>query len=459
MNALEQHIFFFSMKKRKPKKKKGNRKTTLWLIPIIIIGIAALGFYPLSSTHFVKRAKKLLKHAAIDSCTMDKVSLTLYSGVIIKNLHIHERVDAKKTVHAHLPEVKIDYRFFKVVPRWKKSKAALKNRFLAKANKSKSRGKGNSTALPTLYNNTIKPSLLLLSCIKTVSLKGAAFHVDSLGTKVLEVSGLDCRVKVNQADSSRMKIKLSADTFQNTQVKVLQMRSKVSIDSSLCTVDRITGKVFNGTMKGALTLDLPKNRIVSGNIGLKDIYLEKMYRSRRDETGTMSGRCNFSMVLDPGVADLGALEGRGTFAMRDVSMNELPALKKFVRLTDLTSLFHLTFKKLQGDFVIKDGKVTSDTITGEGKPISVNASGWFKQEKGKYNYKVKGLFDAEYKDSIPRIVWNALVPEEKGRRSFFCTVYGDEKSLSVSLEKRVMRRAINNAFEEFGKEMEGLFKR
>lgn len=404
----------------------------------------------------------MLKHAAIDSCSVENVSFTFFRGLIIKNLSIQEMIDTRRTLHAVIPELTVDYRIFKVIPRWKKSKASLRNRFSNQAYGIKKMGesddKKKQNMLPVLYHSIIKSNNLLLSCIKVIALKDASISVDSLGRNSIKLSGLDCKVQVNKDDSTRMKIKLSTDTFRNTRLEIVKMRVKMAIDSSQCTVSRIEGNVFNGKMKGAVTLDLQNNRINSGNIELKNIYLERIYRSGKDEKGSMFGRCDMSMKLDPGVADFNMLQGSGTFKMRNVSMNELPALKKFVRLTGLTSLFHLTFRHLQGDFIIRGDRVTSDRIKGEGKPISVSASGWFRQKKGKYNYKVKGVFDAEYKDSIPKIVWNALVPEEKDQRSFFCTVFGDDKSLNISLEKRVMRRAVNNAFKDFSKEIGNIFK-
>jgi hypothetical protein len=422
-----------------------------------------------SHSRFVKKIKGFLKYAAIDSCSVKKVSWTFCRGMVIKDLFIRERIDNRKSLQVILPEVRIDYRFFRVLRRWKKCKASLRNRFSPKAKQVPKSGekrkwrKGKrhvgSKILPALYSDVLHPGFLLFSCINSVALDNASVIVDSSGSKVLYMSGLDCKIHVNKMDSTRLKMKLSTDKIKKHALEASHMQMNIFFDGPLCSIRKMKGKIFNGKISGECNLNLKKNMITGGKIHLKNMLLEKVYTSKKNEDGTLSGRSDFSMTFDPGIAELRSLQGKGTFKMKDVSMDKLPALRKFVRITDLPSLFHLRFRKLEGDFYIKKGTITSKSITGEGKPVSIEASGWLKRNKGQYNYKVKGIFDPEYKDSISSIFWNALVPEEKGRRSFYCTVYGDDKSLSISLEKRVMRRAINNAFKDFSDEIGDIFRR
>ena len=68
-------------------------------------------------------------------------------------------------------------------------------------------------------------------------------------------------------------------------------------------------------------------------------------------------------------------------------------------------------------------------------------------------------FEAYYKDSISLVIWDAMLPEKDGRRLFECRVYGTPGSPTVSLDKKIARRAVKSVFKSFQKELKGMFRK
>ncbi len=446
------------MTKKASKTKIKTAPILWWLTIFSVIVFVVLGNCFFESVWFSQRTERLLRYAALDSCSAEKVSFSLFRGVRIKDLKIDEAIENGKTVSLKIPQLVILFRPIKLYSRWKTYKKGIHRRFETKRHKRSSSGKSLGI-LSDLYGLVKEHDRLLLPALKLISANGVEVSVDSVGIPLYSLTGGSCKIRIDKRDSSKIYLKGSVKNALIGALFFEKVHGKALLHGPCVTVQKIKGNLLEGKFLGEGRCYFHTNKIGYCQIEAKQLSLEKAYALQSAQGGAMTGRADFTLHIDSSYAQIDSLRGKGFFTMSDVSLEKLPALVKFVRLTDLSSLFHLRFSEISGAIGFSHDTLSFDSINGEGEPVSVVSSGWYRPVKSRYNFAVKGIFQPHYQDSLPEIVWNALVAEEEGRRSFKCTVYGDQKSLNISLEKQVMRRALNNAFQNFGKELRSLFRR
>jgi hypothetical protein len=67
--------------------------------------------------------------------------------------------------------------------------------------------------------------------------------------------------------------------------------------------------------------------------------------------------------------------------------------------------------------------------------------------------RLKGLLSAESSARLKPVVRKTLLPADGGRRMFVCTLKGTFSQPIVSLDNELLRRAVSNAFEEWGRDL------
>ncbi len=432
-------------------------------IPAILLMVfgscVLIGFFlPVSHVSFNKKAEKIIKKkAGLDSCVTGKVKITLFRGITITDLVCIKYLDAEKRLTIEIPLVRIRYRFLKIVSRWKALNAAL---FPAQKHIRKKKIRWHSrTMVSMLYSHIIHADTLALSCVKSLAVRNARVSIDSMDALMLQVKAVNGTIRVPGGNPQRLKIKLSAKELRNGAIRVSRPVVTMQFDGPWCVIKKAEGRVFDAKFKAKCELDCMQNRIINGLFEITDFNIAQWYATLGDTLGSIAGRGTFVMMIDIGNSDFTGLKGKGHIEMTDVIVDEIPFITTIALLTELEGLSHLTFKEITGDFVVKEGKIYSENINSHGDPLSLYIKGWIRPEDVDFDFDLKGVFEAYYKDSVSEIAWNAMLPDEDDRRLFKCRVYGTPDSPTVSLDKKIARRAVRSVFQSLGQEIKGMFRK
>jgi hypothetical protein len=310
-----------------------------------------------------------------------------------------------------------------------------------------------------LYSRIISADTLVLSCVKLLAVKNARVSIDSLDALMLQVKAIDGTIRVPGGSVQHLKVKLSAKELRSDAIRVSRPVVTMQFDGPWCVIKKAEGTVFDAKFKVKCELDCMQNKIINGLFEITNFDLAQWYATFNDTLGSLDGRGTFLMMIDTCDSDFKGVTGRGHIKMTDVIADEIPLITTIALLTELEGLLHLTFKEITGDFVVKEGKIYSDNINSHGDPLSVYIKGWIRPEDVHFDFDLKGVFEAYYKDSVSAIVWNAMLPDEDDRRLFKCTVYGTPDSPTVSLDKKIARRAVRSVFQSLGQDIKGMFRK
>jgi len=435
------------------------RNSVLAAVLIAVGSCVLIGFYlPISHVSFNKKTEKIIKKkAGLDSCVTGKVKITLFRGITITDLVCIKDLDTEKRLMVTIPSVRIRYRLLKIVSRWKALNTAL---FPAQKRIRKKKIRWHSrTIVSMLYSRIISADTLVLSCVNSLAVKNARVSIDSPDTTVFQVKDIDGIIRVPGGSAQHLKVKLSAKELKTDAIRVSRPVVSMQFDGPWCVIKKAEGTVFDARYNAKCELDCMQDKIINGLFEITNFDLTQLYATLDDTLGSIAGRGTFIMMIDTGNSDFTNFKGRGHIKMTDVIADEIPLITTVALLTELEGLSHLTFKEITGDFVVKEGKIYSDNIEGPGDPLSVYITGWIRPEDVNFDFDLKGIFEAYYKDSISVIVWNAMLPEEDGRRLFKCTVYGTPDSPTVSLDKKIARRAVRSVFQSLRQDLKGIFRK
>lgn len=438
---------------------------TAFVISGIIVLISLIGFFPLSHDYFNRQAKVLFKHAGADSCALEGVSITPYSGTVTcKKLVVYERIDAAKRMKIEARNVSLQVYPVRVIKKYEACVQVLRNNLRQSVlvnyvigQRRTASAKGEQV-LSALHRELTGSDTILFSCVKSVRFEDVNLVVDSITTRIISVSSVSGQIRIQRVDTLAVSILGSADTARIYGLTAMEPEVALELHGPLCRVLKLNGTVCEGEVRASGTVDLPRAEIGKWDVDYSRGNLALLYALKQYHSGTLTGRCSFSLHVLPGPARIDQLSGVVHVQMDSVSADNLPVLTRIALLTRILGFEHMKFKSIAGDLDVKNKRIETENLTGLGDPLTVYAKGWVQTDIGSFNYKLKAVIAASYKDSLAPIVWNTLLPEPDGSRSFSCTVFGTEENPSVSLEQDLAKRAINSVLESLGDKIKDFFK-
>jgi hypothetical protein len=204
-------------------------------------------------------------------------------------------------------------------------------------------------------------------------------------------------------------------------------------------------------------MDIGRSRFDSCTVTLKNVDLEKQYNSLHIGTGTLRGKLQSVFSFTPGPLREDSLFGSGTLTVNDMVADGLPMQKNLIVLLALPGLSHLEFSSVNAQFALRREKIVITRVTGTGKTLDAVSSGWI-NANGYFFLNITGLLTKESTDSLSEFVRNTLIPAENGRRSFECSVRGTLENPVLTLNKQLVQRAVQNAFESLQNSINDYFK-
>jgi hypothetical protein len=427
------------------------------IIFLVGLGLLAAGFFPIRYTFLSPSVQRILQiKGRLDSCAVGSVSLSPFHQIIITDVYARKHIGGGKQLVYIIPKIHIKHRFLYFCARWKQSYAISQNIFKPLRLRTTWDG-GQEQILRNLYTIIDQIDTVLLSGIRSISVDGCAVTCSDSGKTIFHIHDLNGGISSRLDSVPDLTVKCSAPTVHINDLVIGRPVLQFRILGPGCSVKKMEGKVYGGRYKVEADLDLKNNTITEGTVELQKIDCAAWYASLPEAGGTLKGEAEISLRLENSGTVFSQVKGTGEFKATDVVADNLNFIQKVVVLAELTKLNHLTFPEVKGTFIVRDARIWSDNCKGEGDPLSVKLAGWIHPEDGTLQINTRGTFEAYYKDSIPNLIWNSLLPEDEGRRSCICTISGSTSSPSVSIDRQIARRAVKNVFQSIGEELKGMF--
>lgn len=419
------------------------------LLLITFIFFLLILFGLLFPINIKKPTTNLIKIAHIDSIQVESAKLHLPDKIKFKNLHLQNRLSRTHNLNIDIEKAHGNINLFYTLNNQEKLFQQLKGKFRWNFIQNK------DYHIPFIFKQFSGEDTLLIPIFETLKVDNSNFIIDSLGCQIASFKNLNFNINTKKSNLPSFKIDLKCNNALLYQLKLEDIKTEIHIKKQKLSIPQITGEVGGGSFKFKdINIDPLTNNISTGSITVRKTKLEQMFKLDR---GVISGTVDVNADVDSSFISLPQLKAKGNLSIQNLNAENIPLLRKVVKLTDIKSLEKVSFDKLEADFIIFDGKVHSDSIIATGKDFSLTGSGYIKPETQYFYYNVIGVFEKHMKDSVSTLVWDALLPMKDGRKYFKCLIEGTPKNPSVHLKREMVKSAAKSIFKSIKKDFKSLF--
>lgn len=426
------------------------KKLLSYLFSIFVI-FAILTFIAgiLIPVNIKKPVKHLLKTAHLDSVEMGKANLHLPDDIKFTNFTLKNKLSKSHTLHISSEKIHGDVRFFYTLSYRKKLQEVIKGKFKWNFIESK------DYHIPFLFNEFSNEDTILVPVFEKLKLNNCRIEIDSLGYKIASLNKIDIDINTSKSKLPSFDLNVKCKDAKYYNIIKSNFEGNLNLRQNILSSNLLSGNLSDGSFQVKdLKVNPIKNIIYSANISAKKINLDKLFKLN---SGSIKGSINLKAEIDSSFISLPYIKSQGTISIKNLIAENIPLLKKVVKLTEITSLEKVEFEKLDADFISQNGKIISDSIIAKGKDFSLSGSGYIKPENQYFYYNVKGVFEPHMKDSMSTLVWDALLPGRNGKKYFTCLIEGTPQNPSVHLKREMVKSAAKSIFKSIKQDFKSLF--
>lgn len=423
----------------------------LWLgIPLCLIIIA--GFVPFSNAMLREKAVRMLEQSSGASCSMQRFSLTPWLGFSMDGLALTKK-DRQAMWQASIPHVRMSYRILPLLFRCVVIKDfALENpqiRLVLPTFPRQNQAQEKVFDIQDLKQRLA--GLPFTVTMKNISTEEGTVSVEQKGQGILSGSGISVRMRIGYAKTLTLAGKASAKRLTLSGLWDLEnVHTSLRVSDLDVVLEHCRGDFYGGKCIASGEADLGENVLEGFRAELSHVNLTKLYQASRIRQGQCDGRLDAKVEFGRSMLAPDSLKGRGRVALSKVSVHDLPLQSSLIVFVAIPQIRNITFSKISTSLEIRNGKVFTPDIQGDGDPIDIRADGWVAFD-GYFSHKLEGIFSRELVSSFHRVIANSLDDAPDGRKSFKCTVYGKFNNPRIDIDRKIQERAVSNVIDEVGK--------
>lgn len=419
-------------------------------VALLIIIVIVAGFFPYSNSLVTAKLQRYIKSYSLDTLVLEKVTITPWKSIEIKNIHFSKRLSSSSIVSGQ-----IDHATFKVnilsLLLWQKNFKEQKELI-----KITNQGKTTTDRALLSIQNQLNFLQKIPNWRELVCNQASITHKDTLSklNRSYELISLKCNRSADNSPlegSFRFKeINLGKDVF-----KVNNFNGTFSIDSGLIQLSKCKGDFLDGKVKIDSKVNLAAHLFENLLLELQDINLAHIYKADIKNEGTITGILDLEFHVPKSNFQVDSITGNGTITGKHIKISEVPVLKSLASLLSIPSLKKLEFDRIKSQFHVKQRTFTTE-MQGFGDQLDFKSAGWI-QENGSLNQQFVGTLSKDLVKSLPKEVVATLYEVKDSRREFNCRIYGSVKEPKFEFDKKMIQRAINNVFDNVSKSLMQFF--
>ncbi len=242
--------------------------------------------------------------------------------------------------------------------------------------------------------------------------------------------------------------KTAVDTLRVGRRHTLHdVHSVFRLVNDMLDIDSLTGRYAGGHLRGHGVVRLRRRMLdtVTCELSALDagVWHETVVAGKGILTGDVDVRARFGrsrLVLD-------SLDGAITVASSGLTAADTPLQKTLATLFGTDAMRRFSFERVGAEMRLAGGRLDVLTAEAAGSPLSFATQGWVRFD-GSLSQRLTGSIDRATVDDLSPLVRHVLIRAPNGERRFVCQVTGAFARPVVSLEKGMMKRAVERAIEE-----------
>jgi hypothetical protein len=422
----------------------------------ILLFIILLGFVPFSNQVLKIKVERILKESFVDSCTVDKLTITLWTGVSVKNIRCAWHDPSGVLYTCAVPEAGVSYHVLPIIFKH----LIIKNIMLEKP-----RLTCIVPAAPALPPTAPHEQFSLdkfsdalagfpyTVFIKNITLSKARIFVTQKRNTIMDCRGLGLSMKIGLDRSIALDGACEADSVCLLEAwHLTRLKAGLKIRGLKVTLDNCKAECYGGRISARAGADLTRSTLDELGIAVSHVKLDQWYADEKAGPGRLTGKLDASMDFQPSMLCVDSLKASGTIKITGVAASDLPLQKNLIVVLAVPRLATMHFSKISSDLDLKNGKIFTENIKGEGDPMDFKADGWVDMD-GRFSERVNAEFSGEFMRTLPPLFQKSLLPVEgdPDKRAFTCSASGTFKNPHVSVDQRIVNRAVENIITEIGK--------
>jgi hypothetical protein len=433
----------------------------LGLIGVVTLVIVA-GLIPFSNTPLKTAVERLLRESLPGSLTIDNMTVTLWTGVTLKNIRYSSQDADGGTVVCSIPRVAVSYYLLPLLLK----RVIIKKMYLERPElffnapvsplKKASAGAVSFDAFERALE-TIPYTLV----VREISIIDAHAVIARHGRRVAEGKGLNCWLKIGLKRTLTLQGRLAvADLEVLDTWRAVKVKATFQVNGAEAVVDNFHATLYGGALTVKGSADLSAGVLHTLSLSLVDLQLDRWYRASGTAPGDLRGRMDCSLDFMESALAVDSLKGNGWTKLTDVSARNIPLQRNLFVVLVIPMLSRITFERIYADLSLKNGKLSTRQLTGKGTPLDFKGDGRIGLD-GAFSGNVEGVFSGDFVRSLPPLVKNSLSPVsgDNDKRSFKCRISGTFNNPHVQIDERIRQRAVNNVFDAISTGLGRLFKK
>jgi len=422
------------------------------IVLALIVLIIAVGFIPFSPAMLTERVEKAARRKGLDSCSIERVTFSLWQGAKARRVYIEKRLSDTAKVVLIAPRAIAVLRPLYIFANRDSYKHFLDELFPSRTGVPPSARKKREKKSGARITDAA-----LLPAIKKVVLGGSILRLKRTGKEDFACMDFEARIVIGSSAAPAVKMRCKAEEAEWGTWRIDKPKATLIVEKKCLIVEKLNGSIFDGKISGSARLIPEKAFIQKANLSMRGFDLEKMYEARKRKEGTLSGFADVNLRIEHQQWDDDSLKCSGNFVLSKLEPDRVPVLTTIVVSLTVPQLSKLYFKRVRGDVLVAGERIHCTNVKGEGEPVSLESSGWVRPD-GYFEFNVGCSFKAEYKDSLAPIAWDAMIPQDDDGRRFECTITGTWDKPRVRLSRRIARRAVRSVFSNIKQGLRSVFK-
>jgi hypothetical protein len=437
-------------------RERGKTARTIGLFACGILILAfLLGFVPFSNQGLKIQVERILKESFVDSCAIDKLTITLWTGVSVKNIRFAWRDPSGASYSCCVPRAGVSYYALPVLFK----RLIIKNITLERP-----RLTYNIPATPLAPPAPPRPfSMDKLSdalagfpysvFIRNITLSKARVVVTQKRATLMDCKGIGLSMKIGLDRGIALEGACEADSICLIDAwRLTRLKAGIRVSGLAVTLDNCRAECYGGRISAKASADLAQGTLVECGVSLSHVKLDQWYSAEKAGPGRLTGKLDASMDFRRSALCVDSLAAKGKIKITGVIASDLPLQKNLIVVLAVSKLTTMRFSRISSDLDLKKGKIYTENVTGEGDPMDFKADGWV-DLNGYFSERINAEFSGEFMGSLPPFFRKSLLPVEgdPDKRAFTCSASGTFKNPRVSVDQRIVNRAVGNIITEIGK--------
>jgi AsmA-like C-terminal region len=435
------------------------RRGILGSVTALVI-IFTAGFIPFSANMVRDKVVKVIEKSFADTCSIKRITLVPWLGFSIDSLVLSKK-DNGTVMTATIPHVRMSYHIVPLLFRF----VIIKNFAIERPNlhvmlpASRPVQKKEGKRLSATDLRTVLSGFPFSIVIRSVSVDNGAFTVERHGTSLVAASGIDASMKVSYAKSLVLEGKISGHSLRLAGLwNMTDLKAMLSVNDVYLKLSQCRSDFYGGTVDASGGADLGLGTLDGFHFELSHVNVKRLYEGSRIGQGECTGRLDGKLDIEESPLDPDSLSGRGEAAFSDLDVHDLPVQNSLVVLIAVPKIKSIRFSRFSTDLVVKNGRLFTPNMRGDGEPLGITADGWVGFD-GYFSEQCDGIFSREFVGILPSIVERSLDDAGDGKKSFKCSILGTFKNPQLKVDRKIMNRAVHNVLDEVTKGLGRLFRK